>query len=338
MTEQKVGEQRTATPKDLSPTLESPKYLWRSGKLVEWEKATIHVSMLGWTAISAVFEGIRAYWNTDRRELYIFQLDAHLNRLFQSMKIMRMTSPYSKEELAQAIVELLRANEYRCDTYIQPLAYFGGGIPGYLAVLEEPGEVVITARPAPSNLARSEAEEPRASKVVHCNISSWTRISDNVMPPRAKAITNYQNSRYVSTESRINGYDFGIILNQDGKVSEASYACLYIIRDGVAITPPVGAGILESITRDVAKRLLEQEMAVPVVERDVDRTELYIADEAFICGTAVEVQPIGSVDRYKLGDGEPGPVVSGLQEIFHNAVRGVDAKYVDWRTPVYEGG
>ena len=323
MTQRKLDQRRSLTVQ------ESPKCLWRSGDLVEWEKATVHVSTVGWSAISAVFEGIRAYWNPDHKELYVFQLEAHLKRLFQSMKIMRMTSPHSKEELARAITALLRANEYRCDTYIQPLAYFREAVPGYLAVLEEPGEVVITARPSPSNLGESN--------VVHCNVSSWTRISDNVMPPRAKAIANYQNSRYVSTESRIDGYDFGIILNQDGKVAEATYACIYIIRDGVAITPPVTAGILESTTREVVKGLLEVEMGVRVIERDVDRTELYIADEAFICGTAVEVRPIASVDRYKMGSGEPGPLVTRLQELFHGIVRGVDNRHADWRTPVYGG-
>ncbi len=327
MTEQKVDPQPKTARVGRRADQESPKYLWRSGELVEWEGATIHVSMLGWTAISSVFEGIRAYWNPDHQELYVFHLDAHLKRLFQSMKIMRMTSPYSKEELAQAIIALLRANEYRCDVYVQPFAYFGEGIPGYMAVLEQPGEMVITARPAPSNLGES--------KVAHCNVSSWTRISDNVMPPRAKAITNYQNSRYVSTESRINGYDFGIILNQHGKVSEASYACIYIVRDGVAITPPVSADILESITRTSVKQLLEHEMEIPVVERDMDRTELYVADEAFICGTAVEIQPLGSVDRYNLGNGGIGPLVSHLKELFHKVVRGVDTRYADWRTPVY---
>ena len=321
------GQQAGASAADGKPREGSPKYLWRSGKLLEWEKATVDVSMLGWSAISAVFEGIRAYWNPDDGELYIYQLDAHLKRLFRSMKIMRMVSPFSSEELGQAIIALLKANDYRCDTYIQPFAYFGGGIPGYLAVLEEPGEVVITARPAPSNLG--------AAKLAHCNVSSWTRIADNVMPPRAKAITNYQNSRYVSTESHINGYDFGIILNQDGKVAEASYACIYIIRDGEAITPPVTAGILESITRDAVKTLMEREFQVTVVERDVDRTELYIADEAFLCGTAVEVQAVASVDKYGVGDGEEGPLVSQLRELFHDIVCGVDPRYPHWRTPVY---
>jgi branched-chain amino acid aminotransferase len=157
------------------------------------------------------------------------------------------------------------------------------------------------------------------------------------MPPRAKAITNYQNSRYVSTESQVNGYDFGIILNEEGKVTEASYACIYIIRNNVAITPPTSAGILESITREVVKELLETELGVPVVERDVDRTELYVADEAFICGTAVELRPIVSVDRYSVGDGTTGPVVSRLQELFQGVARGDNPRYSHWCTPVYRG-
>ena len=323
MTEQKVG-QRTNVP-----ARETPRYLWRSGELVEWDKATVHISMLGWTAISAVFEGIRAYWDAQNEDLYIFHLDAHLKRLFQSMKIMRMTSPFDREQLVQAIRDVLRANEYAGDVYIQPMAYFGGGIPGYLAVLERPGEIVITARPSTSNLGRAKAAD--------CNVSSWTRISDNVMPPRVKAITNYQNSRYVSTESQANGYDFGIILNKEGQVSEASYACIYIVRDGVAITPPVSAGILESVTREVVRELLEKEMGVPVIERDVERTELYIADEVFICGTAVELQAVGSVDKYKVGDGEAGPVVSKLTGLFERVVRGRESGYARWCTPVYQG-
>ena len=172
MTEQKLDQIPTKSPQD------SPKYLWHAGELVEWDNAMVHVSLLGWTAVSSVFEGIQVYWEEQRKELYIFQLEAHLKRLFRSMKIMRMTSPYSEEELSQAIAALLRANEYRCDAYVRPLAYFSGGIPGYLAVLDQPGVVVITTRPAPSTLA--------TPKVAHCNISSWSRISDNVMPPRAK--------------------------------------------------------------------------------------------------------------------------------------------------------
>lgn len=321
MARQKLGRQRKPAPRS------NAKYLWRSGDLVEWDKATVHISMLAWSAISAVFEGVRAYWNAQSEQLYIFHLDAHLKRLAQSMKIMRMTSQYSKEQLTEAMIGLLRANECRTDTYLQPLAYFAGGVPGYLAVLEQPGEIVVTSSPAPSSLEES--------KVANCNVSSWTRISDNVMPPRAKAVTNYQNSRYVSTESQINGYDFGIILNPNGKVSEAAYACIFLIRDGVAITPPTSAGTLESITREVVKDLLIQDMGILVEEREVDRTELYVADEVFICGTAVEVRSVGSVDRYQVGSGEQGPLVAKLKELFQNAVIGGDSRRAEWRTPVY---
>ena len=213
------------------------KYLWHSGKLVEWDKATVHASSLGWSAISAVFEGIRAYWSPRNEELYVFHLEAHLKRLAQSMKLMRMAQTFSIAEVRQAILDVLRANEYREDAYIQPLVYFKERIPGYLGVLERPIDVLITTRPAPSQLG--------AGKGVSACISSWVRLADNVMPPRAKAIANYQNSRYVSTEAEINGYDFGIILNQRGQVAEAAYACVFLIRDGIAITPPFSAGILE---------------------------------------------------------------------------------------------
>jgi branched-chain amino acid aminotransferase len=321
MTQEKIKKDEWAYP----PV--TPPYLWMSGKMVEWDKALVHASMMAWTSISMVFEGIRGYWNPEAEQLHIFHLDAHLKRLFQSMKIMRMISPWSAEELKASIIDLVKANEFRRDCYIQPLAYFGEGTPGYLAMVERPGEIAIFSRESTSALGSGEP--------ISCGISSWTRISDNVMPPRAKAIANYQNSRYVADEASLHGYDFGIILNHQGKVSEVSYACLYMIRDGVAITPPVTAGILESITRLVVKKLLENELGVPVIERDIDRTELYIADEAFICGTGAEIRIINSIDKYNIGDGESAPISIKLERLFHDIVRGRDTRYPEWRTSVY---
>ena len=289
----------------LGVTGSDPSYVWMSGELVAWNDAVVHSSTLGWSAISMVFEGIRGYWNSEEEQLNLFHLDLHIERLLRSMKVMRMTSPWSVDELKQAIVRLVQANEFRDDIYVQPLAYFGGSTtPGYLPVSERPGDITIFNRQVGSVLG--------SGHVTSCGVSSWTRISDNVMPPRVKAIANYQNSRYVADESSRHGYDFGIILNPQGKVSEISYACLYIVRDGVAITPPVSAGILESITRDVVKQLSQEGLGIPVIERDVDRTELYIADEVFICGTGAEIQAVGSIDGYKIGDGNIGPVVSHL--------------------------
>ena len=312
----------------LGVTGSDPGYVWMSGELVAWNDAVVHASTLGWSAISMVFEGIRGYWNSEEEQLNLFHLDLHIERLLRSMKVMRMTSPWSVEELRQAIVRLVQANEFRDDIYVQPLAYFGGSTtPGYLPVSERPGDITIFNRQVGSVLG--------SGHVTSCGVSSWTRISDNVMPPRVKAIANYQNSRYVADESSRHGYDFGIILNPQGKVSEISYACLYIVRDGVAITPPVSAGILESITRDVVKQLFQDEFGVHVIERDVDRTELYIADEVFICGTGAELQAVASIDGYKIGDGSIGPMASQLEQIFHDIVRGKDSRYPEWRTGVY---
>ena len=307
---------------------EQPKYVWMSGELVEWDKAVVHASTLGWSAISMVFEGIRGYWSAENEQLNVFRLEDHMVRLLRSMKVMRMTSPWSVSELADAVAALIKANGFKGDMYIQPLAYFGGSTtPGYLPVQEQPGDITIFNRQVGSVLG--------SGRTVTCGVSSWSRISDNVMPPRVKAIANYQNSRYVADESSRHGYDFGIILNQQGKVAEISYACLYIVRDGVAITPPVSAGILESITRDVVRDLLQNELGVPVVERDVDRTELYIADEVFICGTGAEIQAVSSIDRYSVGNGDTGPVVTQLEQLFNDIVRGKDARYPEWRTGIY---
>ena len=317
---------RAARRNDPSPS-PTPAYLWSSGELVPWEEATIHITGMAWTSISAVFEGIRAYWNEDEQELYVFRLQSHLDRLFDSMKLVRMSPPYTSEEMTTAIIDLLRANQAREDTYIMPVAYFSGDVAGYRAAYQQPGVVFVTARPSASNLGKNRGS--------HCCVSSWTRISDNVMPPRAKMLSNYENSRLASTEARINGYDAGIILNPQGKVAEGSYACILIVRDGVAITPGVTSGILESITRDTVMRLFTETLGVPVVERDVDRTELYVADEVFLCGSYAEIEPVVSVDRYVVGSGRPGPLTRKVRRLYWDLVRGKDKSMPHWQLPVW---
>ncbi len=316
----------TGDPKQIVHTPDHPPFLWWRGEVIPWDSATVHLTMVGWSAISAVFEGIRAYWNPDDKELYVFRLEDHLKRFAQSQRFMRMNQTYSRAQLAEAITALFRANGHREDAYCQPLAYMGRTVPGYLAAEGIPSEVFITNRAAPSNLGSGKASR--------CCVSSWTRISDNSLPPRAKAITNYQNSRYVSTEAQLNGFDAGIILNDQGKVAEGAYACIFILRDGVASTPTRTTGILESITRECLIELLGA-MGIPVQERDVDRTELYVADEAFLCGTLIELEAVASVDHYTLGDGRPGPVTRALQARFEQVVRGRDPKRAHWLTPVH---
>ncbi|MBM3946808.1 MAG: branched-chain amino acid transaminase [SAR202 cluster bacterium] len=307
----------------------NPHFLWRSGQIVPWEQATVHVTSVGWTAVGAVFEGIRGYWSASRRELFAFQLDAHMTRLARSMKLMRMATNITAAQVRQGVLELLSANEFREDVYVQPLVYFAEGIPGYVGVVERPVDVLITARPSPSTLEEDGG-------LTAC-VSSWARIADNVMPPRVKALANYQNSRLVSTEARVNGYDQAIVLNREGKVTEAASSCIVIVRDGVATSPPWSAGTLESITREALFTLARNGLGMRVEERDVDRTELYIADEVLLCGTLMEVKPVLSVDRYTVGDGRPGPVTRKLQELYLRVARGEAPAYGNWLTPVHRG-
>ncbi len=224
----------------------------------------------------------------------------------------------------------MRANGERQDVYIRPLAF-----------INEPGPIISAPRVyAIPTIAIYTAHLPsklKEEKLLSCCVSSWTRISDNVMPPRVKAAANYRNGRLSNIEAKLNGYDNPIILDYRGKVSESAGACLMIVRDGILITPPVTASILESVTRGVLIRLAREVLKLEVQEREMDRTELYIADEAFLCGTGAEVSPIGSVDKQVVNDGQIGPITRRIRALYHDIVRGIDARYPEWRTPVWKG-
>ncbi|MFN8539155.1 MAG: branched-chain amino acid transaminase [Thermomicrobiales bacterium] len=304
-----------------------PKFMWWNGELVPWEKATVHVTQMHWTAVSAIFEGIMSYWNQDQEELYVFRLDGHLKRFVRSQKMMRMRADYTVEQLTDAITGLLRANDTRTDTYVFPYAYPAGGGRFRSFSASEPGaaEVQVTTRPSSSHLL--------SGKMSHACVSSWTRIPDNVMPPRIKNIANYRNGGLAGAEAAINGYDTAILLNTAGKVAEGPGACIMMVRDGQLITPTVTDSILESITRSAIIELA-RDLGVEVVERTIDRTELYIADEVFFCGTAAEITPVASVDRYTVGNGELGPITGQLEQKLHDIMRGKDSRYASWATPV----
>ncbi len=302
-----------------------PTYLWWNGRQVRWEEATIHVTELGWSTVGAVFEGIRAYWNEEAGEAYVFRLREHLERLSRSMKLVRLQQKHSLEELTEAILRLLRDNECREDTYIAPVVYRGAG-PRSFSGFSPDSQIFISTRPMPSHLL--------TGKVVKARVSSWRRISDDVMPPRIKNISNYRNSQLASMEAALDGYDVAILLNTHGKVAEGPGACLMLVRDGKLITPDITSSILESITRDALIRLAREELGLAVEERAVDRTELYIADEVFLCGTAAEITPIVEIDHYQVGDGTIGPITRQLERLFHDVLRGKDARRAEWRTPV----
>ncbi|MDQ3411867.1 MAG: branched-chain amino acid transaminase [Chloroflexota bacterium] len=305
-----------------------PAYIWWNGKYVAWDDATVHVTELGWSTVGAVFEGIRAYANpSSDQDVVIFRLQEHLARLKKSMALVRLRLDYSLPELTEIIVELLRMNEVREDTYIRPLAYTAN-VAGkrFSEVGGEAGLLINTSR-MPSHLKTGVTQTAA--------VSSWRRISDEVMPPRIKNLSNYRNGQLASMEARAHGYDIGLLLNTGGTVAEAPGACVMFVADGKLITPHVTSSILESITRDALMVLAREVLGLEVIERAVDRTELYLADEVFTCGTAAEITPITEIDKYQIGDGRQGTISRDLEHAFHAVLRGQDPRYRHWSTPVH---
>lgn len=311
-----------------------PKYpqhkVWLNGKIVPPEEAKISVFSQAVTRGGAVYEGIRAYWGEERNNLFVWMLEPHLDRLFESMKVMRIDPPYTRDEIRQGVIDWIRANDFREDMHCRLYVYLDDAgrfdLKGYGAQEVEAG-VFLSGGPRKAT--------DRLKNGVNLCVSSWRRISDDNLPPRVKSSANYQNSRMAGVEARVNGYDDAIILNQNGKVSESTASCILAIRKAELLAPPVTESILESITRSCVLEMYEKSLGHPVNERPLDRTELYIADEAIMCGSAEEVTPIVTVDRIPVGDGRPGPLTKRLQEVFFSAVRGNDEAYEKSLTPVY---
>jgi len=308
---------------------EVAKHIWRNGEIVPWASAMIHVNAVGHASVSGIFEGIKAYWNGEQKQLYVFRLREHLARFANSIKMVRYGCQYSVEQLEQAVLELLRANEYRRSVYVRPYIFQKGMVRELLQA--QPGkatEVVIDSWPFDSY------RDP--DKALDVCVSSWVRIADNVMPPRLKCFSNYHNGRLAAMEATVSGYDWPILLDDRGKVTEGPGACLAVVRDGALIAPPVTSGILESVTRDTVAKLATEVLKLPFVERVVDRTELYVADEVFFLGTGWEIMPVASVDRLPVGDGKSGPITRRVAEAYRDLVTGADGRWPEWRTPVWK--
>lgn len=307
----------------MSPT---PRYAWLNGSIIDWTECVLHARTQGAFWGANVFEGVRAYWCPSDGELYVFRLGDHLARLLRSMKCVHLKLKHATDELHDACLELLRANESREDVHIVIVAYFGMGRDfDPLGITDDTG-AHITAVPWPRSHGYSRG--------VAANVSSWRRIGNDSMPARIKTGANYHNSRLAQHEAVRNGFDTTLILNQRGNVAEAPGACMMIVRDERLITPPAASGVLEGITLATVVELAERELELTVEYREIDRTELYVADEVFLCGTVAEILPITSIDRITVGDGEPGAITRKLQELYDRAVRAAPA-YRHWTTPVY---
>ena len=301
-----------------------PKYIHLNGELVAWEDAKVHVSSGAFKFGAAVFEGIRGYWNQEQEQMYLFRLDDHMRRLTHSQVFMRFDEILDTTDIGNKTLELVRANELRENIHIISTTFVEGiGGPS----TSGPVGLSITTGPW--------AGAARIEKGCSAQVSSWQRAADTALPMRVKCNANYQNGRLAAVQAEADGYDTAILLNSRGKVSEGPSMCFFMIRDGKAITPSTSNDILESITRQTMLEILPEMCGIEAVERDVDRSELLMADEAFFCGTAWEVTPVTSIDRVPIGGGEVGPIVKKLQQSYFDLTNGRSNLHPDWLTKVY---
>jgi branched-chain amino acid aminotransferase len=272
---------------------------------------------------TGVFEGIRAYWSPTRDTMQVLKMREHYERFEKSCRFLRIELPHTIDELCDITLEILQRNAPREDTYIRPLAYKCTTSVGVKLAGDD--QLSIFTVPMGNYVELTG---------LRCCVSSWRRISDNSIPARGKLTGSYANTALAVDEAQRAGYDDAIFLTQDGHVSEASAANIFLLRKGELITPPVTADILEGITRDAVMELAEKELEMPVTQRDVDRTELYAADEVFLTGTGFQIAPVVQVDGRPVGTGETGPVSERLQELYFEAARGENPEYAGWTVPV----
>jgi branched-chain amino acid aminotransferase len=300
--------------------VEQAEVIWHNGELVAWEDAKIHVLTHGLHYGTGVFEGIRCY-DTDRGPA-IFRHQDHLDRLFKSAELYYMPIPYTLEELRAATHELIAANELR-ECYIRPIVFRGYGQMG-LYPLEAPVEVSIAVWPWGAYLGDAGKRDGIRAKV-----ASWRRIPHDAMIPHAKACGQYLNSVLAKIEASKAGYEEAILLDSHGFVCEGSGENIYAVRGGIIFTPPQTAGILDGINRKAVLRIA-RDLGHEVIERDLARAELYLADEVFLTGTAAELVPVREIDDHAIGTGKPGPVTQELQRVFDDVLHGRDARYLEW--------
>src|SRR5579863_581701 len=302
------------------------KQLFMNGEFVPVDRGVISIRTHGFSYGTGCFEGIRGYWNEEDQQIYLFRLHEHYKRFLQSCKILQISLPYTEDQLVEITVELVRRNEQKQNIYLRPVAYKADQNIGVrLHGLED--HFILTSEPLGNYIDTGG---------LHCGVSSWRRIDDNAIPARAKITGSYVNSAFAKSEALQNGFDEAIMLTHDGHVSEGSAENIFLVINGELVTPAATENILLGVTRDTMMQLAVRELGRITRERQIDRTELYIADEIFLCGTGAQIAPVVKVDHRTVGDGNIGPISSALQKLYFEVVRGRKPEYrVQWCTPVY---
>ena len=274
---------------------------------------------------TAIFEGIRGNWNSQQKQIYLFRLKEHYQRLQNGCRLLQIDLPYTIDELCRITAEVVTRCGFQEDIYVRPLAYKSSESLG-VRLHDLDNDFLVFAIPWGPYLDIDKAR---------CVVSSWRRPDDNVIPPQAKITGLYINNALAKTEAISNGFDEAIMLTSDGYVSEGSGENIFLVIDGKLVTPASYSSILTGITRDTVIELAQKELGIETVERQVDRSELYSAEECFFTGTAAHITPIGEIDHRQIGSGEPGEITKRLQQIYFEVIKGNNPKYLDWCTPVY---
>ncbi len=296
------------------------------GKIRPLDEARVSVRTHTFNYGTGAFAGLRAYWNSDAEQLYAFRFEDHYRRFLNSGRILMAHVDESADDLVGITLELLRREAFREDCYIRPILYKADEVIG-VRLHDLRDAITIFSQPFGRYI-----QDEEGAKV--CT-SSWRRVDDTAIPPRGKLIGSYMNSALIKSEAMLNGFDEAIVLDQAGHVAEGSAENLFIVRNGVLITPPIYGNVLEGITRNTIMHLAAHELGLAVLEREIDRSEVYYADEAFFCGTGVQVAAIASVDHRPIGTGAIGPITAQLRELYFRVVRGQEPRYMHWLTPVY---
>jgi branched-chain amino acid aminotransferase len=296
------------------------------GKIVPYSEAKIGVLTHALNYGTGVFGGIRGYWNTEEEQLFIFRPLDHYRRLINSARLLCINLDQTPESLTQVTVDLLRADNYHRDVYIRPLAYKSDELIG-VRLHDLNHEISIVAIPF-ERYIKNDTD-------AHVTISSWRRVDDNVIPARGKICGAYVNSALIKTDAAQSGFDEALVLTQDGHLSEGSAMNIFMVRDNVIVTPPITENILEGITRKSVIELARQEFDLEVVERPIDRSEIYLCDEFFLTGTAAQITAVTKVDHREIGSAVMGPITNQLRSLLGDVMRGRVAKYRHWNTPAY---
>lgn len=296
-------------------------------KFVPFDQAKISIMTHAFNYGTAVFEGIRGYWNKNKKQMYLFRLKEHYKRLFSSAQVLAIDIIFPLKDLCKITVELCQRNKYREDVYVRPIAYksqlkIGLGLTGIES------DFCMYMSPFGNYLDVTTG--------IKVGTSSWVRVPDDAVPPRAKICGMYVNSSLAKCEALENGFDEAILLNTEGNVAEGSGENIFFVKDGKLVTPALSQNILEGITRATLIQLAKDELGVKTDERIVNKSELYSADEVFLCGTGAQVSPVISVDHRKIGDGKMGLLTRKLQKIYFEVAKGDNPKYSSWLTPVYK--